>query len=139
MCEGGVCESTFCELNAVSEAHVRCIDGYCGLGLDCNVDNAVCESEPPECPEGMLPTIVEGCWGACLVSTSCADVRCEDCPEGTACVTYEDGDHRCAAVLPDCLGEITCDCLELPCSYFNYHCFETPDGPFCQAPRPPPG
>ncbi len=48
--------------------------GACGDGANCEPADVRCAASPPSCGAGMAPSVVAGCWGACIPITSC---RCE--------------------------------------------------------------
>lgn len=71
-------------------------------GPECTDGGPVlCDSLPPECPEGLVVEVVNGCWGACVDPATCeapdaclgepnpAAQECDDdadCADGEACV-----------------------------------------------------
>ncbi|MBN2196696.1 MAG: hypothetical protein JW751_28060 [Polyangiaceae bacterium] len=34
---------------------------------NCNVDDALCNTPAPVCPEGYLPSVIDHCWGPCVL------------------------------------------------------------------------
>jgi hypothetical protein len=58
--------------------------GACEDGFNCDPWRAECEDDPPTCAEGEVPSVVDGCWGDCVVAESCRCVyhwQCGDVPE----------------------------------------------------------
>ncbi len=55
--------------------------GNCGCiqGPSCDPAGALCDSLPPECPEGLVPSVVGHCWGDCVDELWCRDRRPESC------------------------------------------------------------
>jgi hypothetical protein len=45
--------------------------GACDEGFNCDPWKLNCEDEPPTCPDGELPSVVDDCWGDCVPATSC--------------------------------------------------------------------
>ncbi len=66
------CEHDECSDLGVSEADVTCLRGRCSLGIDCDFTDVICEAMPPDCAEGMTPSIEGDCWGPCVPLETCA-------------------------------------------------------------------
>jgi hypothetical protein len=74
-----------------------------------------CEEPEPACPPGHTPSLVNGCWGACVPVTACDPL--DDCGlcsrSGLACaryVTVQPGStYWCFPRPADC-SPLTCDC-----------------------------
>ncbi len=41
----------------------------------CNADLVACDADPPTCAPGNRPSVVDGCWGPCVPSSSCVTPR----------------------------------------------------------------
>lgn len=55
-----------CVDSAGATAPVTCCSGY-----NCNQMTAACESLPPTCPAGFVPSVVGACWGPCVPRELC--------------------------------------------------------------------
>jgi hypothetical protein len=98
----------YCGCDGVTfEAYNTCPDrpflhvGECGDGATCDGYDATCDTPPPLCPEGQLPSIAGDCWGDCVPLETC---RCEynwECP-GYRCSFDE---RRCAPLEPTDAGD----------------------------------
>jgi hypothetical protein len=59
--------------------------------VDCDPAHARCNRIPPECAGGgEVPSVRDGCWGACVVYTACAPIACDPdvpgaCPSNLVC------------------------------------------------------
>ena len=113
-----------------------CVFGHCRPSRDCDASRVMCAATPPPCPDGMLPSVLDGCWGSCLPASTCLAVSgCEDCPDDHVCVPLPDGSVRCAELDPECADTPpTCDCIDpLTCLEFvMVDCFDTEEGPACE-------
>lgn len=55
-------------------------DGECAPeGVSCDRRELRCKRAEPECPEGQIPAIVDGCYGACVPIDACVCDEPEDC------------------------------------------------------------
>ena len=69
-----LCETDLCTVHGFSQDDVACQHGFCSVeGSDgrCNAEDVTCASSPPPCPSGYLPSVVDGCWGPCVLENSC--------------------------------------------------------------------
>ena len=114
-----------------------CNGGHCESSRDCDATEVQCAAPPPVCPAGMLPSVLDGCWGSCLPAATCRVVAsCRDCPADHVCVPVVSyGVVRCAEVLPDCPDDPpSCDCID-PQTCLDFvavNCFDTEEGPACE-------
>ena len=122
-----------------------CVFGQCRASRDCDVSGVRCAATPPACPQNMLPSVVDGCWGSCLPASTCLAVSsCDDCPDDHVCVPLVgQGVFRCAELDPECADTPpSCDCIDpQTCLELTLlDCFDTEDGPACEpASDDPPG
>jgi hypothetical protein len=65
------CSHDRCSELGVTEADVNCLRGRCSLGIDCDFSHVICESMPPDCAEGMTPSVAGDCWGTCVPVETC--------------------------------------------------------------------
>lgn len=98
----------------------RCEYGVCTFApLNCDPLTVTCDEEPPECADGSVPSVDEGCWGDCIPAEACDIVPgCEDCPEGEACLligTQVGNQFACTPVAEECGGDPSCECLPEVC------------------------
>ncbi len=69
-----VCDQDQCTGLLISEEDVVCWAGQCavaGAEGNCDVTDVLCERIGPTCPEGYLPSVVDRCWGPCVLEQSC--------------------------------------------------------------------
>jgi hypothetical protein len=116
--------SNACVLQGVSVV-AACTLGRCTLAASCNAQRVTCESLPPTCAAGEVPSVTEGrCWGPCVVATECPDVTdCAACGDAH-CVQFPNVGGttiRCIARHPECEAGNLCECLS-PCG--DYSCSE---------------
>jgi hypothetical protein len=55
-----------------SSGYVVCTAMACAELVDCDESNAMCDAMPPICDDGLVPSVVNGCWGACVSPEQCA-------------------------------------------------------------------
>lgn len=63
-----------------STTDVPAIDAQPSLDPNCDPDDVRCFAVPPECDEGEVPTVVDGCWGECIPAMECQCETFDDCP-----------------------------------------------------------
>ena len=94
---------------------VRCIAGQCVAAFDCDPSHAQCFGIPPDCAPGMIPSVVDQCWGACVPTMQCEHVgTCFDCGMGQACVVMDGkggSQHHCVGAPPSCGTTSGCACF----------------------------
>jgi hypothetical protein len=109
------CFATQCSFYNPMPIEAECRVGRCVTNVDCDHTQVFCLSEPPACPDGFTPTVVNGCWGGCLPATECAQVgHCGQCAPGQACVaeaTQVGPIYHCVDVPESCDGDTSCACL----------------------------
>jgi hypothetical protein len=113
---GGGCGMDVCEQLGLDTA--VCTDGFCEVaGFSCDQTTVSCDGLPPDCDDGWLPQVEDGCWtGECLPVEWCDWVPdCDACPDDQECVIVQadDCDHfDCVAPIEECgFGPPTCDCF----------------------------
>lgn len=115
-CDLQECLQSACGAMGVSTPIAQCELGSCELApLPCNPFEVACDALPPECPEGMLPTIEGACWSGLCVPAALCDVvpDCAACPEDEACVQFVSQlpVTRCSPIPPACDGVPSCGCM----------------------------
>jgi hypothetical protein len=55
----------------------------CDEGANCDPTDITCSDMPPSCPEGMVPSVVHGHYGACVPFASCSCEYAWECPQST--------------------------------------------------------
>lgn len=114
-CDVPECFATTCSAEGLVPASAACRLGQCHLGpLPC-AGPVDCAQAPPDCAAGTLPSIVNGCWGACVPARLCDEVPSCDgdpCGPGWFCVETQSGaPARCHPTPETCGGELSCGCL----------------------------
>ena len=109
--------------------------------LQCDQTKVACDSLPPNCPEGQLPTITPACWtGECVPAEYCDVIPdCSFCPQGRLCVKNLDlgpTQPTCEPIPPGCSDDPDCACAgDLVCKDPYNFCSEQ-QGPVihCECP-----
>lgn len=114
------CLQPSCDAIGLPNPVAQCEYGVCTFRpVDCDPLSVTCDEEAPDCPDGLAPSVEEGCWGDCVPAEACDFVPgCEDCPEDEACVligTQIGNQYACTPVAEDCRGEASCECLPEIC------------------------
>lgn len=109
------CEVSRCSEMGQTVPSAVCHAGRCRLDVSCNISEATCRADPPSCPPGELPEVVDDCYtGRCFDARQCIRVAsCNDCPEGDACVHMQSFNFSflCAAPVSGCeLND--CECMQ---------------------------
>ncbi len=93
------------------------------LGQECV--GATCTEPPPQCPWG-VPSVHDGCWGACILALYCLEVPdCSWCEAETVCAASTTGSLHCSR---QCSEGDVCDCLYGPCAGGSDFCSLGPGG-----------
>ena len=109
-----ICVRTACQELQVLPEDVTCSFGRCVFSRSCNAARVECTTEPPLCPEGQVPSVIDDCWGPCMPASDCAEVSsCDDCADGSVCVAFEgfNRSYHCVESAPGCEAGNYCDCL----------------------------
>ncbi len=131
ICKAG-CDVSTCEQLGIKNA--VCRFGTCTTEkVGCNGMEVLCDSLPPECPDGTVAGVEGGCWsGKCVPAISCDFVpNCKFCPEDFMCVFLQaqlPTWPTCEPIPSDCNGTATCDCVsDLVCTGIFNACGEGRD------------
>lgn len=135
-CGGMECLAPVC---GAAEPDAVCEAGMCTIEWDCNEAFVTCDVLPPECPDGLLPAIVDGCYtNQCVAAEECNVVPdCSWCLRDQACVATESQlgpFYSCVPMPEDCGGVATCECLPDACNPELELCMTTDDGVACSCP-----
>jgi len=77
-----------CTAMGNSNAVAKCVAGQCIPNFICDAP-VVCAQPPPPCAAGQVPSITNGCWGACVPTEECLTVpKCTQCTGTQTCVEY---------------------------------------------------
>ena len=133
------CFAPLCEAKFGATPMAVCEASECTIEWDCNDLFVVCDALAPECPEGMLPSVVEGCYsGSCVPAADCNAVPdCTWCTVEEACVQNETQVgtfFACEPMPPECGGVASCACLPSACNPELEVCTDTDDGVACTCP-----
>jgi hypothetical protein len=115
------CEQSSCSAQNLEDISAACVFGHCEIAdVPCNPATVACDAAPPTCPEGMLPQVVDGCWGSCIPAAICDVVPdCAACPDDETCVEHSVGFagviYTCEPIAPDCDGTPSCACMPGVC------------------------
>ena len=129
------CKIDVCRANEIEQHEVACVHGRCVLARRCDTAQGVtCLADPPACPAGTVRSVLDSCWGPCLLPTECTHVNdCGVCGEGSVCVRNTDFSRvgtACVTPPPDCRAGNYCGCLAV----CPVACGETDAGVGCFCP-----
>lgn len=97
----GVTYDNECFAWAAGQSAIRV--GACDA-VDCDESHALCDAIPPICPAGQVPSVVGGCWGPCVPTSSCTDTgdcRTWGCGAGQSCEVCLAEDGAVYVCIPD--------------------------------------
>lgn len=122
-CDIMSCLVSTCTSVGLDMPAAECNFGTCEVEeVSCDPLSITCDGKddiPPECPEGQVPRVVDGCWGACIPVEFCDVVPgCDSCGEDEVCiesVTQVAFSFTCVPLPPSCDGMPSCDCLGEAC------------------------
>jgi hypothetical protein len=113
------CLRDACRDMNIDRSEVECSYGRCVIGRSCDRSRVTCPALPPNCPEGTVPSVLDGCWGPCLPPTECSRVdACADCGDAL-CVVFEalPTSYYCIERGDNCnSSENYCACLGINCN-----------------------
>ena len=117
--EPGECEDDClvdsCTAKGLEGLEAACRSGGCEFGSTIECSGPVsCDSLPPECISGEVPSIVDECWGPCVPYHYCADTSActPSCGEGWVCVEFQSGaGGGCMPLSHECDGSAGCSCM----------------------------
>jgi hypothetical protein len=125
------CASDACADGNVEPSEVECVMGRCVIARSC-AGGVLCPALPPNCGEGRLPSILEGCWGPCLEVTECSRVpSCDDCSDAV-CARFDGlmSTYHCVDPADGCRAGNYCECL----GACTFDCVENAEGVGCSCP-----
>jgi len=110
------CTVDVCRANEIQQHEVTCVHNRCMVARRCDTAKGVtCLADPPACPPGTIPSVLDSCWGPCLLPTECTHVNdCGVCGDGSVCVRNNDFSRvgiACVTPAPDCRAGNYCGCL----------------------------
>ncbi len=120
-----------CTEGGIGSDEVDCVMGRCVIARSCE-GNVTCPALPPNCAEGMLPSVQDDCWGPCLEASECTSVPgCDACGDAV-CVNFEGFGpaYHCVEPGAGCNAGSYCECLGA-CAVA---CNETAEGVSCFCP-----
>lgn len=120
-CDIPECDQSACGALGI-DPQVQCELGSCEfVPLPCNPFEVACDSLPPECPDGTLPSVdpLASCWsGDCVPAAFCDVVPdCADCPDDEVCVQNisQIPTFTCSPIPAACDGTPSCACMGEVC------------------------
>jgi len=130
------CDQNRCERYGIDQA--LCFAGSCIVATshECSPLAAMCDSLPPECPDGSLPSVgANRCWtGDCVPADLCGSrPDCSSCGKDEVCFRgFNDAfgaPYYCMPRPVSCDGQATCDCARQLCEGFGFfNCDDADDG-----------
>jgi hypothetical protein len=70
---------------------------------DCDVSKVTCQTfAPVVCPDGQVPTYLDGCYGPCVDKAECAPIVCPAISEVSDGVCSRPATDPCQSIDPDC-------------------------------------
>jgi hypothetical protein len=140
MCEID-CDQSSCEASGIAMPAVQCELGICQLvpSVECNPVGITCDSVPPPCEDGSVPSVENNCWtGNCVPVDACNSVgSCDDCPDDRACieqVAKGPAGFLCSPIPEGCAGTPSCACMSEVCQDPFTDCVDGPDHIMCECP-----
>jgi hypothetical protein len=110
-----ICTVDACTANQIQQHEVACVHGRCVLARSCDTSRVLCLADPPACRSGTVLSVLDSCWGPCLLPTECSAVSdCGSCGTGSVCVRtdgFGPGGTGCVTAAPDCRAGNYCGCL----------------------------
>ncbi len=99
--EDGVCSRP--EDDACRFQDPDCVDQ--GGTYDCDTSKIICQTFAPvdPCPEGLVRSVVDGCYGECVEPAECAPVACLAYIEESDGVCSREANDPCKGQDPDCV------------------------------------
>lgn len=108
------CNQGQCEARGYAEPKTVCLGHRCIFDVSCKSEEVTCKLAKPTCPPGLVPGVVDSCWGPCLRPEQCSRLSdCTSCSADQVCIADQDGGlggFRCVRVAPDCAAHPTCEC-----------------------------
>jgi hypothetical protein len=68
------CESPACTAMGFTNDDVDCLYGMCVVPAaegSCYAESVTCDTPAPDCPDKYWPSVIDGCWGPCVIEQSC--------------------------------------------------------------------
>jgi hypothetical protein len=113
------CDRDACREGNIDASAVECVAGRCRFRTRCDGRNVTCPALPPNCGDDMIPSVVDDCWGPCLLPTDCSNVSsCADCDDAL-CVEFVAmrTNYTCLERHDSCnASEDYCGCLGVNCA-----------------------
>jgi hypothetical protein len=113
-----ICEQSACSARGFSAPVASCRGNRCVFDVSCDRSLVTCRVAEPTCPEGLIPSVHESCWGPCVDPTECAEVgSCDDCPATPNQLCVPDGStpepaFYCVEITSHCAEDPTCACVD---------------------------
>ncbi len=117
-CDLPECFALTCEASLGYSPDAECSMGTCQLTpTSCDLDQIAClMPEPPPCEGGLVRSVMNSCYGACVPPSSCETLPFEcdatTCGDGFACLTTQSGaPSQCVPLPAACGGVASCECV----------------------------
>lgn len=139
-CPERECDQSACDAAGIGGIGVECQFDVCQLEeVDCNQLEVVCDAPTPECPDGQLPSVDNGCWTFdCVPAEACNYVPdCEWCGDQACIHTFTQIGtlYGCEPIPESCGGAPTCDCMPGACDMAPFDtCADGQNGITCSCP-----
>jgi hypothetical protein len=139
-CAQPECDQTACMAAGLRSPGVHCELGFCMLDetVECNPAGILCDSTPPQCEEGLVPSVGGDCWtGNCVPIDACRSLgSCEGCPADRTCVELQafTSTFECSPIPAGCNGTPSCACMGEVCEAPYTSCNDFRGGLICGCP-----
>jgi hypothetical protein len=69
-----LCIQSACAARGLESVTAVCSDKRCVFDLSCDSSLVTCKLAKPSCDAGMIPSVIEPCWGPCIAPDECRDL-----------------------------------------------------------------
>jgi hypothetical protein len=69
-----LCIQSACAARGLEGVPAVCRGKRCVFDLSCDASLVTCKLAKPTCEGGMIPSVVETCWGSCIAADECSDL-----------------------------------------------------------------
>ena len=131
----GNCLVDTCTGDNLDGVVAACRSGVCEFAnVPCSEGPVACDEAMPNCGPDRESTVIDGCWGPCMLPRYCEGAPCPPggCGPGWTCIEHQATGSACVVVPFECAGVPTCECMAPYMDEFcPASCSEGADGLLC--------